>query len=209
MVKRKTDKPPAATLATTATQGGAMMAITYSEAVERAKFSLDSHVGYYQWFDDFKPLGLNYLDQILEMRGASYIHHGPEKLILDAKKNPYAFDAMRLGIAFFLKQKETLPPEAKEWLMQYLRGELSRPAKRVGASSKAGWHDTISYIIGGFVAQGMMATRNDVSPATSACDAVADALAELGLEPATFHGVKRIWLATSPNLRAVYCKKRG
>ena len=184
------------------------MAIAYDEAVRYAKLNLGAP-SHEEWFNDLQPFGLNFLDQSLEMHGASHIHHGPEKLILMAKENPYAFDAMRLGIAFFLKQKEALPPEAMEWLVQLLRGELSRPKKRVGASSKASRHNFISHVVGELVSKGMKATRNDASEPTSACDAVADALAELGLEPATFHGVKRIWLATSPNLRAVYLKGRG
>ena len=44
------------------------------------------------------------------------------------------------------------------------------------------------------VDDGMTATRNDASEATSACDAVADAMKELELEPADFYSVKRIWL---------------
>lgn len=183
------------------------MAITYSEAVQYAEFYLGFDYG--EYFDELKPFGLNFIDQGAQMIGSAHIRNGPEKLILAAKEDPYAFDAMRLGIAFFLKQKEELPPEAMEWLVQYLRGELSRPKKRVGAKSKASRHSRISHIVGELVSKGMIATRNDVSPATSACDAVADALAKLGSEPATFQGVKRIWLNTPPGMRALYLKGRG
>jgi hypothetical protein len=40
----------------------------------------------------------------------------------------------------------------------------------------------------------LTATRNDTSKHVSACDAVAEALRQLGLKPLSFNGVKRIWL---------------
>ncbi len=86
-------------------------------------------------------------------------------------------------------------PAIADWLVKHLRGEASRPNAQAGRNGSGYAHFKIHCAIRRLVSEGMIATRNDASPPLSACDVVADALAELGLEPKTFHGVKRIWLA--------------
>lgn len=87
-----------------------------------------------------------------------------------------------------------MPTEARDWLLKVLRDEIQRPKAKAGRKPKDWTYVLIWAAILSRVNEGMVATRNDASEPTSACDAVAKALAELNLTPSTFDGVKRIWL---------------
>ena len=128
--------------------------------------------------------------------GASMLRNKPDELLAWAKSNADGFDALCLGVAHAVERgfDEELTQEIRKWLAGILRGEVQRPKARAGRGSGGWLHHLIWIAVSSRVGDGMSATRNDASEPTSACDAVAEALAELGLEPATFHGVKRVWL---------------
>jgi hypothetical protein len=102
------------------------------------------------------------------------------------------------------------PPEAAEWLVLNLRGEIERPHGTPGTHDAEGLHTGVFLAVHMLVQSGMKATRNDNSKRegaeTSACDAVANAMAEIDLQPATFSSVKKVWLAkkkqTKPGIPA-------
>ena len=164
------------------------MAIEYSEAVQFVKGKFQCYRNDELEFESF------YVSQNTT-RGAAMLRNNTARLLALAEVHEGSFDVLRLGIAHSLEQGEELPPEALTWLVRHLRGEVTRPNARSGAKTQVFLHTQIYVAVLTLVKEyGMKATRNDASEATSACDAVADALAELGLKPTTFHGVKRIWL---------------
>jgi len=164
------------------------MAIEYSEAVQFVKGKFQCYRNDELVFESF------YVSQNTT-RGAAMLRNNTARLLALAEVHEGSFDVLRLGIAHSLEQGEELPPEALTWLVRHLRGEVTRPNARSGAKTQVFLHTQIYVAVLTLVKEyGMKATRNDASEATSACDAVADALAELGLKPTTFHGVKRIWL---------------
>jgi enoyl-CoA hydratase/carnithine racemase len=131
--------------------------------------------------------------------GARMLRHETARLLAWAETDAGGFDVLRLGVAHSLEQGEELPPEALQWLVRYLHGDLTRPKARAGRKDEYWLHQVIWMAVTIRVDEGMTATRNDESRSPSACDAVADALKELGLEPTTFHSVKRIWLRFERN----------
>lgn len=133
---------------------------------------------------------------------------GADALYFLAGHDPISFDCLRFGIAELLDEGEELSADAKAWLVRFLRNEVTRPKEKSGRNSEAQLHLIISEVIRELMSDGMNATRNDASEALSACDAVADALAELKLQPATFHGVKRLWLENRRALRLADKYKR-
>lgn len=119
---------------------------------------------------------------------------GVDSLIEGAKYEHSTFQALKLGLAAEIESGREIPPRLRKWLIGYLRGEIEVPAARAGRIKSTGLHSLVAHAVADLVESGMTATRNEASAPESACDAVASALAELGLSPITFAGVKRIWL---------------
>lgn len=164
------------------------MEIEYLEAVQFVKGKFQCY-----WNDELEFEAFYEIQNAT--RGAAMLRNNTAPLLAAAEVHVGSFDRLRLGIAHLLEQGEELPPEALTWLVRHLRGEVTRPKAGSGAKTQVFLHTQIQVAVLTLVHEyRMKATRNDESEATSACDAVADALAELGLKPATFHGVKRIWL---------------
>ncbi|MET4100626.1 hypothetical protein ABIE58_000037 [Roseovarius sp. MBR-78] len=161
--------------------------IEYREAVKTSKSLIQSGLG--EKFEDHKS-GRHFNMSM----GVTLIRSKPDKLLAWAKADPAGFEALRLGVAHALEHGEDFAPEIHDWLVQFLRGEADRPKASAGRHGNHWLHQLIMMVVYALVSQGMTATRNDASEPTSACDAMADALSELGMEPATFHGVKRVWL---------------
>ena len=166
--------------------------IEYKEAVERSKRYIQSALRE----ELAKHASGEFMATTMGVRMLKY--EAPE-LMEWAQTDARGFDVLRLGIAYVLEQGEELPQVAAQWLVRYLRGEVTRPKAHAGSKTEFWLHSQIWLAVGNHVIDGMKATRNDASEATSACDAVADALAELGLQPTTFYGVKRIWLRFERN----------
>lgn len=128
--------------------------------------------------------------------GWRLLNTDPDSLLSLSGTSLDHFDALREVTALMIKKGEfdELPTDYQYWVGKYLIGEVDRPKSRAGRPQSFGLHYVIKLTISILLAKGMTATRNDASEPVSACDAVADALAELGLEPTTFEAVKRIWL---------------
>ena len=168
------------------------MAVAYSKAVRWSKKRIQSGLR-----EELAKVASG--EFMATTMGARMLRHETPRLLAWAETDAGGFDVLRLGIAYSLEQGEELPPEALTWLVRHLRGEVTRPKARAGAKTEFWLHYLIWSAVGSLVLEGMRATRNDASEPKSACDAVADALAELGLQPTTFHGVKRIWLRFERN----------
>ena len=182
------DTPPLATSATIATPPA------YPEAVEIARrylenFMMDGATGR----NLLDPEDLRQLNS--EVIGAAMLAQRPAFLVGWASLDCEGWDALRLGVASAIDRGDEIPPEALQWLARHLRGENERPKASAGRHDARGLHIAIVFSVNYLVECGMRATRNDASPAVSACDAVADALAQLKLSPTTFEAVKKIWLA--------------
>lgn len=132
--------------------------------------------------------------QTLRERGSLFLYQDPVGFAERARLSPIAHDAMRLVLADFLMAREMPPDAARDWLVAYLQGKADRPAGKSGRKKELALHNVIWMAVRDLTEQGMKATRNDGSPETSACDAVAEAMRRLELKPMTFDGIKRIWL---------------
>jgi len=166
----------------------------FQEGVEQAKRMLNA-------FLETSPLSPTPITmpnglkaQVLQMEGSKMISKNPTELIEKAKNDPDYFDAIRFGIALHLRIEKELPQIILDWLIEHLQGKTKRPRKAAGRGISLGLHITVAHVVRVLVDRGMHATRNAASPATSACDAVAKALSELGMTPNSFEGVKAVWL---------------
>ena len=167
---------------------------TYLEAVQLAMKLIDS--GFEHEFAVSERVGKVFFafeDVLLTQYGFRILRERPENIQKLSESDAYKFDAIRYVVSTMIDRGEKLPMQAKEWLIKFLRGEINRPANAPGAPPKDWLHILIWIAVGNLVEGGMTATRNDASAKVSACDAVADAMAELRFEPSTFHGVKRVW----------------
>ncbi len=166
----------------------------FQEGVEQAKrmLKLFSQTGPLAPIPITMPNGFKAL--VLQMEGSEMISKNPTELIEKAKNDPDYFDAIRFGIAVHLVIKKELPQIILDWLIEHLRGKTKRPRRAAGRGISLGLHVTVAQVVQVLVDRGMHATRNDASPATSACDAVAEALSDLKMTPNSFEGVKAVWL---------------
>lgn len=105
-----------------------------------------------------------------------------------------AYRALELGCARYLRNSQSLPAWANRWLIDKLERRNQPPARPRGALSKGGLHQVICECIDELVNVGMVGVRNDATLQRSACDVLAAALKDLGLQPSTFEGVKRIYI---------------
>lgn len=203
MGKSKNEGHPLATTATNATPPA------YPEAVRGACKFLESWMaGNSQGLAAGKNLAdpRDWQAMHKTILGAAMLRKRPGDLVAWAAADREGWDALRLGVAHPVARREKIPPEAAEWLALNLRGEIERPHGTPGTHDAEGLHVAIFMAVHTLVQSGLKASRNDASEATSACDAVAEAMAEIGLKPATFYGVKKVWLAmkkkTKPGIPA-------
>lgn len=198
MAKSENDRGTPATTATIATPPA------YPEAVRSARKFLESCMaGNGQGL----AAGTNLADprnwQAMHKTtlGAAMLRKRPGELVAWATADRKGWDALRLGVAHAVARGEEIPPEAAQWLAGYLRGEIERPHGTPGTHDAEGLHFAIYLAVYTLVQSGMQATRNDEGPTLSACDAVADAMADLKQKPATFYGVKKVWLAVKKRMK--------
>ena len=115
-------------------------------------------------------------------------------MINKAENNAANFDILRAIAAGYAESGVLMPEALGQWAAAVLRGEKQRPvrhgkfAEGTGLRNFCIWEATRR-----LVKRGMIATRNDTSPPTSACDAVAEALKQMDESPASYASVKRIW----------------
>jgi hypothetical protein len=137
--------------------------------------------------------------------GMSALARRPEELLKSAADNCDSYDMLRFGLAnTLILDPDYDPPKAvRLWLSEYLQGNVKRPKGGTGRYSSQGLHVSIWVVIRHLEKLGFVATRNDTSPATSACDVVADALDQLDLEPREYFSVKKIWFAQKKRAKRV------
>ena len=162
--------------------------LSYPEAVELAKWFLNS-----QRFEDGRDLydgKVNYqitIERISEM----LLHNYPDTLI--ENDDPLPRDILRDALAAFVESGRPIPKKFRQHAAVFMRGEKG-PNRKAGIKEKPYLQSRIVWAVAWLTHEGLTAMRNDASAKTSACDAVAEALAQLDLSPITFSGVKRIWL---------------
>ena len=168
----------------------------YASAVNRAKEYISNglQTGMAPDFDGQNILVSGDNDFKSTVLGVNMLRQSPSELFEWAGRDATGFEAAKRGLAEALEQGEELPKEAIAWLVKFLREEFSSLRKKTGPKGQEWKHLLICEAIRILESEGMLATRNDWGTnQASACDVVADALAELGLEPYSFDGVKDVW----------------
>lgn len=131
---------------------------------------------------------------ILTRIGVGIIREKPQKILEFSQKSYNNFHAIKHAVTCMIDNDEEVPAEVRTWVSGVLKGEIKCPPPRRGKPSKD-WSSTVVWLtVKNLVDIGMTATRNDTTAAISACDAVAEAMRNLGETPQTFERVKKIWL---------------
>ncbi|UWR10897.1 hypothetical protein [Sulfitobacter mediterraneus] len=124
-----------------------------------------------------------------ELRGANSIgfvvpveHSG--QLVQLAKIDADLFDFTLMIVSANIAEGTPLPAELRAFAFEILQGKIERPTPPHRATQ---WHFPLSLTIFHLLTKaiqihGLKMTRNDESPALSACDAVSEALAQCGQE---------------------------
>lgn len=120
------------------------------------------------------------------------------ELLKKADLDPLSFEAAAALSASLLERGDPLPDEMRQWTIEVLKGKVAPktpPDQLRGFEGANSLRDLyVALAVYDLVEKGMKPTRNPGSPATSACDAVATALAELKLRPMSYSAVYAIWL---------------
>lgn len=120
----------------------------------------------------------------------------PETYLENAKVDPISFDLACRWAAVGIERGEVLSGGLAKFASDVLKGIIKRPTKNGQKPYVYMFRDAvIRQAIGLGDALNLPPTRNDASTTLSGCDVVAAFLSERGLFPATFAGVKRIWMA--------------
>lgn len=104
------------------------------------------------------------------------------------------YRALSLGCAAYVRDGIPLPNWARQWLADHLEGRIVCPSRKRGAPSMKGLHPFICQRIEDLEKAGWSTSRNDETQTICACDVLAEALAQAGLNPTTFEGVKHVWV---------------
>lgn len=143
--------------------------------------------------EPFQPDGLEKVDDL--DAGLRALMSDGSELVSRSRTDWRAYRALELGCARYIRNSLDLPQWASEWVADNLEGKTPRPARPKGPPSKGGLHQVICECIETLIAQGMIGVRNDATERRSACDVLAEALSQVGLQPSTFEGVKRVFLS--------------
>ncbi|MEH6674663.1 MAG: hypothetical protein V7666_09650 [Sulfitobacter sp.] len=163
---------------------------TFESAVEWAKTSITTIQSLYPRL--FEPGGLE--EAYCQQDGRQAFKFRGEYLAEMASTHYPSHRAMMLGCAYYIREKKQPPDWALEWLASYLEGNGPVPKPPRGAPNMKGLHDHICRLIDTLVDLGWVATRNDATAKPSACDVLAEALLQMKLKPATFEGVKGLFV---------------
>lgn len=165
--------------------------ISYTDAVD---FAYEALAELYELPDEAEKLAVLIV----------YFHDNDDSASLGsaieaARSQALSFDALSRAAAILIRKGAALHPVLATWTAKRLGGEIERPP--ISANFKRGWPGATverDLILHGLVVAlqgfGITATRNDVSPATSGCDAVAAAMARRGKAPSSFKEIKAIYL---------------
>ncbi|MFC4671976.1 hypothetical protein ACFO5X_25735 [Seohaeicola nanhaiensis] len=113
-----------------------------------------------------------------------------------AKFDPIAFDVTCDIASMYIRQSSEIRPDVIAFVVDLLRRDIQRPKEKRGVSSTMNYRRDKLIVDALEVgrALGLMPTRNDATLEQSGCDVVAGFLREMGMQPATFSSVKRVWL---------------
>lgn len=164
----------------------------YQDAVNFAFAALDRIETFPSEADRLAALLLHYFEN-QDKSGLNSIFRASESQAL-------AFDALSRASAVLVEKGEPLPPRLALWASHRLLDKVKRP--KIPNRFKRGWpgehkeRDEFIYILVIKLRDyGISPTRNDAqgSWGESGCDAVAEAMAQRGLTPNTFKGIKKIY----------------
>jgi hypothetical protein len=117
-----------------------------------------------------------------------------EQVVRNAANNAANFDIGAAIAVSYLENGILIAKTLAKWAAAVLRGEKKRPVRHGKCAEGTLLRNiNIREVTRILVKRGMTATRNDVSPATSACDAVAEALKQMEESPSSYASVKRVW----------------
>lgn len=172
----------------------------YKKAVEYAKSKLSIELEkpslkFSLPTDELEQIGL------MGFVPSAYQQESMEALIAESEDDPKIREILQLGLARAIEEGIDIPDIASLWLSRLLRRELRTPANTKGRPQNSRLQALIFHTVQDLVDHHEMnPTRNDSSPSTSASDAVADALRQLGQAPSSYDRVRKIWQA-KPALR--------
>ncbi len=171
--------------------------ITFTQAVEYAKKYLTASKQSSTHSPSAPTDDRHMQNMVLQSVGVHRIQTDPDVIVKESRRNPDAFDGLRFGVAALLSVGKQLPPIVHQWLIEYLLGKREEPIKRTGRHKKLSNEGIVIDLVQRLVMKGLTASRNDDVPdgesKESACDAVARAMSELGLTPASYRGIYDIW----------------
>jgi hypothetical protein len=120
---------------------------------------------------------------------------GVESLIFKAGNDPVAYDALKHIACELLRHGDPIPEPLASFVVEVLQEKRKRPnqsGRYEGANAQR--DHMIALAVFKATELGLSETRNDATPGEiSACDAVAEALKNLGQTPSSYKRVKEIW----------------
>lgn len=99
----------------------------------------------------------------------------PEQYIGLAEKDPFWFKGLKFVSAEILKRNAEMPRQLSDWVADVLTGKVRVPKPARGRPVATVHHAAVWLTVSQLVYWKWTQTRNDASPALSACDVVADA----------------------------------
>jgi len=125
-----------------------------------------------------------------------------ERIIEMSRTSSVAFDSLLTVAASMARNGLPYGAQLRVWVSDYLEGKTSKTSRTGRIRAETLYRDLL--IVGAvseLSALGLLATRNDVSPPSSACDAVAEACVRIGVAPGSYQSIKRIWTNSERVLR--------
>ncbi|UWQ54993.1 hypothetical protein [Leisingera caerulea] len=118
-----------------------------------------------------------------------------------------SYEALGLAAASLLETDERLPAVLERWVLDVLRGTVVRPP--MPKIAKSGWpganneRDLMIFdAVKDLQKKGLTPSRNAMSPHTSGCDAVSEAMGLLGYPRLSYGTVKKIYEGVGRKIKA-------
>lgn len=169
---------------------GADVARPVLDIVRRIIEDVNEYYGPEQYRDPCLAIYLNYQDPngpYPEGAGELYL----DFLIRCSDEDPGCHDGLHRIADYHLHRRLLLP----DLLQQWMNRRRPRPTAEQGGNPDLNAIRNVGILHAMFYLKqrGMQAERNDSSPHTSACDAVAEAVTEVEAVRMTFDAVKKVW----------------
>lgn len=123
------------------------------------------------------------------------VERAAEEIALDANTDPISFDAAGLIVSNAIKKTGSVPSALRDWAASVLSGETKRPIARGKIPRATIARDKMIFQLLSDVVKscGLKPTSSNRECGKSACHAVAEAFALLGLEPRSYQAMVKIW----------------